>query len=168
MAITLSVVLCTAALPAGRMASALLRVILCSVGSRALAAGWVVGSGCPGKATRVRAAARMAAMMSFVASSRKPLSPNLGLLMMLTAPAASACMSVSLPVAVGDEQMITGVGRSAISLRRKERPCMRVISISRMITSGQFLRILSMAKSGSAAVLMTSMPGSRASACATT
>ena len=63
---------------------------------------------------------------------------------------------------------MTGVGRSVMTLRRKEMPSMRGISMSRTMTSGQAVRSFSMAKTGSEAVAMTSMPASRASALETT
>jgi len=88
--------------------------------------------------------------------------------MMVTAPAAIASKLACAPFSASDEQMITGVGRSAMILRRKEMPSMRGISISTISTSGQSFRILSMAKSGSAAVAMTSIPAAFSSACETT
>ena len=53
-----------------------------------------------------------------------------------TAPASSACSSVSDPASVSDEHITTGIGRCAISLRRKVMPSMRGISTSSVMTSG--------------------------------
>ena len=51
---------------------------------------------------------------------------------------------------------------------RNVMPSMRGISMSRMITSGQAVRILSSAKTGSDAEPMTSIPESPDNACETT
>lgn len=81
--------------------------------------------------------------------------------MMATAPAASASIVTCAPFSASDEQMITGVGCSAMIFFRKVNPSMRGISMSRMSTSGQLPSILVSANTGSWAVPMTSMEGSR-------
>ena len=53
-----------------------------------------------------------------------------------TAPASIACIRVSEPLSATLEQMTTGIGRCAISLRRKVPPSMRGSSMSRKMTSG--------------------------------
>jgi len=92
-------------------------------------------------------------------SVRNCLSPSLGLVTIATAPAAIASMVVWTPFSVRVEQMTTGVGRSAMILRRKVMPSMRGISTSRTITSGHCCFMRSMAISGSAAACSTSIPG---------
>jgi len=79
---------------------------------------------------------------------------------MLTAPAASASSVVTAPFSVNVEQITTGVGRSAMILRRNVRPSMRGISTSRTITSGHCSRIRSMAKIGSETAAITVIAGS--------
>ena len=69
-------------------------------------------------------------------SSRNARVPTCGLGMTSTAPASSASSSVAEPASVSVEQMITGIGRCAMILRRKVMPSMRGISTSRMMTSG--------------------------------
>ena len=110
----------------------------------------------------------MAASSSAAESCRKLFRPILGLLMISTAPAAKACSVVSAPFSVSDEQITTGVGRSAMILRKKVMPSMRGISTSSRMTSGHCLAILPMANNGSEAVPMTCMSGSRSSKARTT
>jgi len=76
----------------------------------------------------------------------------------LTAPSARACIVVVAPCAVRVEHITTGVGRSAISWRRKLMPSMRGISTSSTMTSGQRACSLGQANTGSLAVPSTSMP----------
>ncbi len=118
--------------------------------------------------TRAWAAALTTAMRSSDSSSRYCLRLTLGLATMLTAPAAMACIVVSAPCGVSVEQITTGVGRSAMSLRRKVRPSMRGISTSSTITSGHSLAMCVIAKTGSAAAPMTLMARSAASLCVKT
>jgi hypothetical protein len=88
-----------------------------------------------------------------------------------TAPASSACRSVSEPASVSDEHMTTGIGLCAISLRRKVMPSMRGISTSSVMTSGISSWIFRAAMNGSEATAMISMSGSssrtRVSVCRT-
>jgi methyl-accepting chemotaxis protein len=98
---------------------------------------------------------RMANGVGDIAKQTKSPTPMPGLVMIDTAPAARACSVVSAPLVVSDEQITTGVGRSAISWPRKVSPSMRGISTSSVTTSGQSLRIFSMAKIGSGAVPIT-------------
>ena len=93
----------------------------------------------------------MASTKPLLRSSRKSRSPSLGFVTTLTAPASRACMVVVQPFSVSVEHMTTGVGFSAISLRKKLMPSMRGISTSSTITSGQSAIILGQANSGSAA-----------------
>ena len=101
----------------------------------------------------------MAASSSAAESCRKLFRPILGLLMISTAPAAKACSVVSAPFSVSDEQITTGVGRSAMILRKKVMPSMRGISTSSVITSGLRSRIISRAAKASLAVPMHCMSG---------
>ena len=55
---------------------------------------------------------------------------------MSTAPASNAWNIWSEPSSVSVEQMITGIGRCAMILRRKVIPSIFGISMSRMMTSG--------------------------------
>ena len=80
--------------------------------------------------------------------------PILGLVIIDTAPAASACIAVSVPLEVSVEQITTGVGRSAMIFFRNVMPSMRGISTSSTITSGHCMRIRCMAKIGSATAAM--------------
>ena len=59
-----------------------------------------------------------------------------GFRMTSTAPASSACISVSLPSSTSEEHITTGIGCWLISLRRKVMPSIRGISTSRVMTSG--------------------------------
>ena len=86
--------------------------------------------------------------------------PSRGLRITSTAPASSACISVSEPCSVSDEHMTTGIGRCAISLRRKVMPSMRGISTSSMITSGSSFWMRRAATNGSDAVPITAISGS--------
>ena len=125
------------------------------------------GAGLPpaGAGAERGSAFRLALAAAFTAST-KPLErspknsrrPMRGLVTKLTAPAARACMVVSQPASVSVEHMTTGVGRSAISLRKNVMPSMRGISTSRTITSGQALSSLGHANTGSWAVATTSIP----------
>ena len=108
-----------------------------------------------------RAAALMLATMSFAESCRKALRSIFGLVMMLTAPAASASMVTCAPLSASEEQMMIGVGRSAMIFFRKVRPSMRGISMSSTMTSGHSVFSFSSAKIGSCAVATTSIEGSR-------
>lgn len=122
--------------------------------------GWIWASGRRlSRAGLARLAARTAWMMSLLASCRNVLSPMRGLVTMPAAPAANACMVVSAPCSVSVEQITTGVGRSAMILRRKVTPSMRGISTSSTITSGQSCFIFSRANTGSGAVPVTVTPG---------
>jgi hypothetical protein len=70
------------------------------------------------------------------ASRQMSAAPIFGFRMTSTAPASSACISVSDPASVSDEHITTGIGRCDISLRRKVMPSMRGISTSSVMTSG--------------------------------
>ena len=82
-----------------------------------------------------------------------------GLVMISTAPAARACMVVWAPFSVSEEQITTGVGRSAMSFFMKVMPSMRGISTSSTMTSGHSRFIFSRANRGSAAVAITRRSG---------
>ena len=118
--------------------------------------------------TLLLAAALTAATRSSDASSRNCFKPSFGLVMMLTAPAASAAIEVSAPDSASVEQMTTGVGRSDMIFFRNVMPSMRGISMSSTITSGHCACMRAMARIGSATAAMTSMSGSRVSKDATT
>jgi hypothetical protein len=122
---------------------------------------WRGGGGAIGarRRTLASAAARTAETISWPDSTRNCFSPRRGLVTMLTAPDDSACIAVAVPASVSEEQMITGVGRSAMIFFRKVMPSMRGISTSSTTTSGQLRFILSSANRGSAATPITSMPG---------
>src|SRR5215212_6855650 len=78
--------------------------------------------------------------------------------MMSTAPSSSARSAVDVPSPTSPEQTMTGMGSSAMILRRNVMPSMRGISRSSTITSGRRCFILSMAISGSAATLVEKSP----------
>jgi hypothetical protein len=80
-----------------------------------------------------------------------------------TAPASSAWIRVSDPSSVSEEHITTGIGRCAISLRRKVMPSMRGISTSSVITSGTSSWMRRAATNGSDATPMISISGSSAS-----
>ena len=152
MATTLSVVLCSA-LPApapGRAAS--------MASAPSLGRGTVIRT----RPMLARAAARTAVTKSSPASCKNCFTPSLGLVMMLSAPAASASMVVAAPSSVSEEHTTTGVGRSAMIFFRKAIPSMRGISMSVTITSGHCTRIFSSAATGSGQAASTSMSLSRA------
>jgi hypothetical protein len=69
-------------------------------------------------------------------SVRWSATPMRGFRMTSTAPASSACISVSEPSSVSDEHMTTGTGHCSMILRRKVMPSMRGISTSSVMTSG--------------------------------
>ncbi|MHC2736348.1 hypothetical protein ACVMFA_002109 [Bradyrhizobium liaoningense] len=79
---------------------------------------------------------------------------------MSTAPASNASNITFEPSSVNEEQMITGIGRCAMILRRKVMPSMRGISRSRMMTSGSSFSSRLAATNGSDAVAITSISGS--------
>ena len=119
------------------------------------------GAAPPFSALRLATAADlMANSKSSAASCRKFFRPIFGLVMIDTAPADSACIVVSAPRSVRVEQTTTAVGRSLMIFFKKVMPSMRGISISSVITSGQFDCIFSRANSGSGAVPTSSMAGS--------
>ncbi|MNI44620.1 hypothetical protein D3C73_990020 [compost metagenome] len=93
-------------------------------------------------------------------SARWSAAPILGLRMMSTAPASSACISVSEPVSVSDEHITTGIGCCDISLRRKVMPSICGISTSSVMTSGISSRSFLAAMNGSLATPMISISGS--------
>ncbi len=105
-----------------------------------------------------RAAARTASASPLLRSVRNSFKPAFGLVTNPTAPAAIACIVVSQPRSVKVEHITTGVGRSAMTLRRKLMPSMRGISTSSTITSGHRAAMRVQANSGSAALPITSMP----------
>ncbi len=76
-----------------------------------------------------------------------------------TAPASSTSNRLREPWSVSVEQMITGIGRCAMILRRKVSPSIRGISRSRMMTSGTSSWMRRAAMNGSAAVPSTVMSG---------
>ncbi len=82
------------------------------------------------------AAALTESLMATAESSMNCRVPSLGLRMMSTAPASSACINVCVPSSVSDEHITTGMGRWLMILRRKEMPSMRGISTSSVMTSG--------------------------------
>ena len=133
------------AVAAERIASALSFSDTCGNGVAALT--W--------RLTLAWAAALTAATRSLDDSCKKLFNPTLGLVIISTAPAASACMVVSAPFSVSVEQITTGVGCSAIIFLRKVMPSMRGISTSSTITSGHSRVIFSMAKIGSDAAPIT-------------
>ena len=96
-----------------------------------------------------REAALMLATISLAESWRNALRSILGLVMMLTAPAESASMVTCAPLSASEEQMITGVGCSAMIFLRKVKPSMRGISMSSTMTSGHCVFSFSNAKIGS-------------------
>ena len=104
-----------------------------------------------------RAAAFTASTRCDEASSKNRFTPIFGLVMMLRAPAANACMVVSAPCSVNEEHTTTGVGRVPMTCLRKEIPSMRGISTSNVMTSGHSFFMCSMANSGSDATPMTRM-----------
>ncbi len=75
-----------------------------------------------------------------------------------TAPLRKASMAFSEPLSATELMTITGFGRYCMMRRRKVRPSMRGISISRVMTSGSRSRILLRATKGSGAVPTTVMP----------
>ncbi|MHC2750116.1 hypothetical protein ACVIWV_005570 [Bradyrhizobium diazoefficiens] len=79
---------------------------------------------------------------------------------MSTAPASNASNITFEPSSVSEEQMITGIGRCAMILRRNVMPSMRGISMSRIMTSGISFWRRRAAANGSDAVPITSMSGS--------
>ena len=146
---------------AGRIASA---VSLAATGTGAGAAAARAAS----RRTLAWLAARTAASSSAALSLRKSFRPSLGLVMIETAPAASAAIVVSAPFSVSVEQITTGVGRSAMIFLRKVMPSMRGISTSRMMTSGQACFMRSIASSGSDTACSSRMPGAFSSIVPTT
>ncbi len=140
-----------------------------SVVVRALAAGSAGRAGDAGDAAgvlratvtrgRVAAACWICLMRSLESCNRLSFRPSRALVNTPTAPAAKASRVMAAPASVNVEQMIVGVGRSAINLRRKVMPSMRGISTSSTNTSGQLRCIFSSANSGSAACPITSIFG---------
>ncbi len=96
-----------------------------------------------------RARGRALAAARIFSASCSAISPTLkeppGLDSTSTAPASMASRARRPPFWVREERMITGMGRCCISLRRKVRPSMRGISMSRVMTSGSSWTILSRA-----------------------
>jgi len=86
---------------------------------------------------RADAAARTVSSRSIADSSRKPRTPTEGLLMISTAPFSRARIAASVVGPVREEQITTGIGFSAITLRKKVMPSMFGISRSKRITSGR-------------------------------
>ncbi len=77
-----------------------------------------------------------------------------------TAPASNASNITFEPSSVSEEQMITGIGRCAMILRRNVMPSIRGISRSRIMTSGISSWRRRAATNGSDAVPITSISGS--------
>ena len=78
-----------------------------------------------------------------------------------SAPLERASRASLLPLWVSELTIMTGSGKYFISFFRNVRPSIRGISMSKVITSGFSLTILSRATYGSGAVPTTSIPRSR-------
>jgi hypothetical protein len=83
-----------------------------------------------------------------------------------TAPADSASSATLLPSVESVEQMTVGMGVPAMIWRKNVSPSMPGISMSSSSTSGGFLRIMSMAKSGLGALPISSTSTLPESMCA--
>ena len=110
----------------------------------------------------------MEAIFTLAGSSSKLLGFwTLGLTTQSTAPSASAAMVVSVPRAVIEETMTTGIGLRRITFSRNEMPSISGISTSRVMTSGLSILMSSRACSAEFAVPTTSISGSASSTLAT-
>jgi len=103
------------------------------------------------------AAMRIFSTISLDSWVRPLATPTRGLETKSTAPSSSARMVTSAPRSVSVEIISTGMGRRRMMRPRKSMPSILGISMSRVITSGFFSRIISRATRGSLAVPMHSM-----------